>query len=126
MKGDIVYIQDLQVETVIGVFAWERKIKQKISLDLEMVTDIRMAAETDQIANTLDYKKIAKATISLIEENQFQLIETFAEAIAKMIIKTFDVQWLKLRISKPGAIRKSKDVGLIIERAYADYAESMK
>jgi dihydroneopterin aldolase len=113
---DIVYIKELEVETVIGIFDWERKIKQIVSLDLEMQSDIAAAAATDHIDQALDYKSIAKRLIAFIEASEFQLIETMAEQIAEIIIKEFNVPWLKLRLSKPRAVRGSKDVGVVIER----------
>lgn len=113
---DIVYLKELEVETVIGIFDWERKIKQIVSLDLEMQTDVAAAAATDHIDQALDYKTIAKRLISFIEESEFQLIETMAEQIADIVLTEFNVPWLRLRLSKPGAVRGSKDVGVIIER----------
>jgi dihydroneopterin aldolase len=113
---DIVYIKELEVETVIGIFDWERKIKQTVSLDLEMKTDVAAAAKTDHIDQALDYKTIAKRLIAFIEASEFQLIETMAEQIAEIVLKEFSVPWLRLRLSKPGAVRGSKDVGVIIER----------
>jgi len=114
---DIVYLKELEVETVIGIFDWERKIKQIVSLDLEMQSDVAAAAATDHIDQALDYKKIAKRLISFIEASEFQLIETMAEQIAEIVLTEFNVPWLKLRLSKPGAVRGSKDVGVIIERS---------
>jgi len=114
---DIVYIKELEVETVIGIFDWERKIKQVVSLDLEMQCDVRAAAKTDHIDQAVDYKTIAKRLIAFIEASEFQLIETMAEQIAEIILSEFKVPWLRLRLSKPGAVRGSKDVGVIIERS---------
>jgi dihydroneopterin aldolase len=116
MAQDIVYIRDLEIRTVIGIYDWERQIKQKVSIDLEMAADIARAAETDAIADTLDYKSIAKAIIAFTEASSFQLVETLAERIAEIVIKDFGVSWLRLRVSKPGAVRGSRDVGVIIER----------
>ncbi len=113
---DIVYISDLKVETIIGIFDWEREVKQTISLDLEMATDIRRAAKTDSIEDTLDYKSVAKRLISFIEESEFKLVETMAERISEIVLSEFSVPWMRLRLSKPGAVRGSKDVGVIIER----------
>lgn len=113
---DIVYIRNLQVETIIGIFDWEREVKQVISLDLEMATDIRRAAETDDIAYALNYKSVSKRLISFITQSQHQLVETLAEDIAAIVRNEFDVPWLRLRLSKPGALRGSQDVGIIIER----------
>src|SRR5699024_7346190 len=113
---DIVYISDLKVDTVIGIFDWERRIRQTVSLDLEMATDIRRAAATDQINDALDYKNIGKRIIAFIEGSEFQLVETLAEKVAELVLNEFKVPWLKLRLSKPGALRGSRDVGVIIER----------
>ena len=113
---DIVYISDLKVDTVIGIFDWERRIRQTVSLDLEMATDIRKAAASDHIDDALDYKSIGKRGIQFIEDSDFQLVETLAERVADVVREEFGVAWLKLRLSKPGALRGSRDVGVIIER----------
>ena len=113
---DIVYISDLKVDTVIGIFDWERRIRQTVSLDLEMATDIRKAAASDHIDDALDYKNIGKRVIQFIEDSDFQLVETLAERVADVVREEFEVAWLKLRLSKPGALRGSRDVGVIIER----------
>ena len=113
---DIVYINDLKVDTVIGIFDWERRIRQTVSLDLEMAADIRKGAATDHIDDALDYKAIGKRVIAFIESSEFQLVETLAERVAALVREEFSVPWLKLRLSKPGALRGSRDVGVIIER----------
>ena len=113
---DIVYIRDLKIDTVIGIYDWEREVKQTISLDLEMATDIRKAASTDDINDTLNYKAVAKRLISFVGDSKFLLVETMAEQIAQIVRDEFNVPWLRLRLSKPGAVRGSQDVGLIIER----------
>jgi dihydroneopterin aldolase len=113
---DVVYIRELQVETIIGIYDWERNVKQVVSLDLEMATDISKSAASDQIEDTLNYKAVAKRLIGHIEDSDYQLVETLAESCAQIVLAEFDVPWLKLKLSKPGAIRGSKDVGVIIER----------
>ena len=113
---DIVYIRDLRIETIIGIYDWEREVKQTISLDLEMAHDIRQAAETDDIAYALNYKSIAKRLIAFIEASEFLLVERMAEEIARIVREEFSGPWLQLRVSKPGALRDSQDVGIIIER----------
>lgn len=113
---DIVYIRDLRIETIIGIFAWEREVLQTVSLDLEMATDIRTAAASDDIKDALDYKAISKRLIRFVSESDFQLIEALAEAVAGIVRDEFGVSWLRLRISKPGALRGAQDVGLVIER----------
>lgn len=113
---DIVYIHELQIDTVIGIFDWERECKQTVSLDLEMGTDIRRAAASEDIHKTLDYKSVSKRLISFIEGSEFFLIETMAEGIAQIVLEEFGVPWLRLRVGKPGAVTGAKDVGVIIER----------
>jgi dihydroneopterin aldolase len=113
---DIVYIHDLRIDTIIGIYDWERERKQTVSLDLEMGTDIRAAAATEDIQHTLDYKNISKRLISFIEESEFLLIEAMAEHIARIVLDEFAVPWLRLRVGKPGAVAGAKDVGVLIER----------
>lgn len=114
---DIVYIRDLRIETVIGIYDWEREIRQTVSLDLEMGTNIRKAAESDSIEDTLDYKSVAKRLIQFVGDSEFQLVETLAERISDIVLNEYQVPWMKLRLSKPGAVTGSQDVGVIIERA---------
>ena len=113
---DIVYIRDLEIDTVIGIYDWERKITQTIRIDLEMGTDIRRAAETDAIEDTLNYKAVAKRIIRYVEETQPELVETMAENVAAIVMNEFDVPWLRLTLGKPGAVRRSREVGIVIER----------
>ncbi|HET8730969.1 MAG TPA: dihydroneopterin aldolase [Moraxellaceae bacterium] len=113
---DIVYIRDLKIDTVIGIFEWERRIRQTVSIDLEMAFDIRPAAASDNIADALDYKSVAKRLIAFVESSEFLLVETLAEKIAAIVRDEFGVPWLRLRLSKPGAVRGAKDVGVVIER----------
>jgi len=114
---DRVFIENLTIETVIGIFDWERDIRQTVSLDLEMDFDIRQAAATDAIADTLDYKAVAKRLIRFVERSEFQLVETLAEKCAAIVLAEFPVERLKLKLSKPGAVRGSSAVGVIIERS---------
>ncbi|SHF70497.1 dihydroneopterin aldolase [Microbulbifer donghaiensis] len=113
---DIVYIRDLKVDTIIGIYDWEREVRQTVSLDLEMAFDIAEAARTDNIEHTLNYKAVAKRLIGFIEGSEFLLVETMAEQAAAIVRDEFNVSWLRLRLSKPGAVRGSRDVGVIIER----------
>ncbi len=113
---DIVFIHALQIETVIGIYDWERKIRQKISLDIEMATDIAKAAKSDNIDDALSYKTVAKRLIDFVEESEFELVEALAEKICSIIMEEFEVPWVKLTLHKPGAVRGSKSVGVIIER----------
>jgi dihydroneopterin aldolase len=113
---DIVYIRDLEIDTVIGIYDWERKIQQTIRIDLEMGTDIRRAAATDAIEDTLNYKAVAKRIIQFVADSEFELVETLAERIAELVRDEFHVPWLRLTLGKPGAVRRSREVGIIIER----------
>lgn len=113
---DLIYIEDLRIETVIGIYDWEREIKQTITIDLEMATDAAKAAATDCIDDALDYKAISKRLIVYIGNEKFGLVETLAEGIAKLVREEFGVSWLRLKLGKPGALRGSRDVGIIIER----------
>ena len=116
MATDIIFISDLRIETIIGIYDWERKVKQTISLDLEMATDISKAAASDSIDDTLNYKAVAKRLIAFVGESEFQLVETLAERIAGIVTEEFGVSWLRLKLHKPGALRGSRDVGVMIER----------
>jgi dihydroneopterin aldolase len=113
---DIVYLNDLRVDTVIGIYDWERRTRQTVILDIEMGTDIRKAAETDSIEYTLDYKAVAKRLITIIGESEFQLVETLAERVAQILRDEFKVPWCRVRLNKKGAVRGVRDVGVIIER----------
>ena len=113
---DIVYIRELEVRTIIGIFDWEREQRQVVSLDLEMGSDVAAAATTDTIENALDYKAVAKRLIDFIEKSDFFLVETLAERVSDIVVNEFSVPWVKLRLGKPGAVTGSKDVGVIIER----------
>ena len=115
MSKDLVFIEDLRIQTVIGIFDWEREITQTISLDLQMAFDISRAAASDDIADTLDYKSVSKRLIQFVEGSEFQLVEALAEHCANIVLNEFPVTWLHLKLSKPGAVRGSSAVGVIIE-----------
>jgi len=120
---DIIFLQALEIDTVIGIYDWERKIKQKVVFDIEMATDIRKAAASDHIDDTLNYKAVAKRVISFVEESNFELVETLAEGVAAIILKEFDVPWLRLTLNKLGAITGARGVGIIIERGTKPVSE---
>ena len=113
---DIVFIRDLQIETVIGIYDWERKVRQIISLDIDMASDIQKAAGSDNIEDTLSYKTVAKRLIAFVEQSEFELVEALAEKICEIILEEFEVPWVRLTLNKPGAVRGSKSVGVMIER----------
>jgi len=113
---DIVFVRELRIDTVIGIYDWERDIKQPVILDLEMGTDVRKAAATDRIDDAIDYKAVSKRLIQFVGESKFQLVETLAERCADIIIGEFGVPWVRLSINKIGAVTGARDVGVIIER----------
>jgi dihydroneopterin aldolase len=113
---DIVFLRDLKIETIIGIFDWEREIKQTVTLDLEMAADVANAAKTDSIEDTLDYKAVAKRLIDFVGHSEYKLVETLAERVAEIVLNEFNVPWVQVRVNKPGAVRYAGDVGVIIER----------
>ncbi len=113
---DTIFLKDLRIETVVGIWDWERAVPQTVSIDLEMAADVAAAAARDHIDATLDYKAVTKRIISFVEESRFQLIETMAEGIAQILTGEFEVPWVRVTVHKPFAIRGSRDVGLSIER----------
>ncbi|MGR8998325.1 MAG: dihydroneopterin aldolase [Gammaproteobacteria bacterium] len=113
---DIIFLGGLEIETIIGIYDWERETKQTVVLDIEMAFDIQKAAETDDIQFTLDYKTVSKRIIGFVESSQFFLVEKLITEIANIIRNEFDVPWVKITLNKKGAIRGASDVGIIIER----------
>lgn len=113
---DIIYLHGLKVDCVIGVWDWERKIRQTITIDLDMGFDIRKAAATDDLEDTLSYKDVSKRVESFVRDSGFQLVERLAEEIAGILHNEFDISWCRVRINKFGAVRNAGDVGVIIER----------
>jgi dihydroneopterin aldolase len=106
----------MKIETTVGIWEWEKRIKQQVIIDIEMSADIKKAAASDQIEDTLNYKAVAKSVRKLVEESSFQLVETMAEKISELVIGEHNVSWVRVKVNKPGAIRGSKGVGIIIER----------
>jgi 7,8-dihydroneopterin aldolase/epimerase/oxygenase len=118
---DKIFLSALTVECIVGIWEWERRVKQTVIIDLEMAADIRRAAASDRIEDTIDYKKVAKRLLAFVGESQFHLVETLAEQIARVVVTEFGVSWVKVRLNKQGAIRGARDVGIEIERRAADY-----
>lgn len=114
---DKIFLTALSTEAVIGIFDWEREIRQRIEIDLEMSLDLAAAAQSDSIDATLNYKSVAKKVLAFVGESRFQLVETLAEHIANLVLAEFAVAKVRVTVHKPGAIRHSKDVGVIIERS---------
>jgi dihydroneopterin aldolase len=121
---DKIFLSALNVECIVGIWEWERRVKQRVVIDIEMATDIRKAAASDHIDDTIDYKAVAKRILAFVGESQYQLVETLTDNIAKVIITEFGVSWVKVRLNKQGAIRFARDVGILIERTAADYANN--
>ncbi len=113
---DIVFIEALEIDTVIGIYDWERQITQKVVLDIEMAFDNRRPAASDDIVDTLNYKDVSKRLIAFVGESNFGLVESLAEHCADILREEFGVPWLRLKLSKPGAVTGSRAVGVIIER----------
>ena len=113
---DIIFLGGLEIETIIGIYDWERETRQTVVLDIEMAFDIQKAAETDDIQYTLDYKTVSKRIIGFVESRQFFLVEKLITEIAHIIRNEFNVPWVKITLNKKGAIRGASDVGIIIER----------
>ena len=114
---DILSIEKLKIETTIGVLDWERQIKQIVYVDLQWSTDAAQLAKTDAIANALDYSKMSSALQKFVEESAFFLIETLAEKSAEFLLSTFKIDWIKIKVSKPGAIHDAQNVSISIERS---------
>jgi 7,8-dihydroneopterin aldolase/epimerase/oxygenase len=117
---DKIFIHALKTETIVGIFDWERQVKQTILIDIEFSADIRKAALSDSIDDTLNYKGVAKRVLAFVEASSFHLVETLAEHIAMLILEDFGVAWVRISLSKPGAIRSSRDVGVMLERQTQD------
>lgn len=115
---DIIYLHDLKIDTVIGIWDWERRTTQKIVVDLDMALDVRKAAASDRIEDTVNYKAVAKRLIAFVGESQFALVETLTEKIAEIVLTEFGVSWVRVRVNKKGAIRGAADVGVIVERGH--------
>lgn len=119
---DKIFLHELKVETIIGFWEWERHVKQLVSIDLEIGTEARIAAESDAIAGTLNYEQLATRLEEFVGAAHYQMVETLATAIARIVIGEFGAPWVKVSVAKPGAIRAAREVGVVIERTTADYA----
>ena len=123
-SGDRIFLRGLTAECVIGFIDWERRVKQTVVVDLELPVDCRQAAVTDDVTDTVDYKKVSKRVLAFIEASEFLLVETLAQRLAMLILEEFALEWIRLSINKPGAIRNSRDVGVAIERSRADLSSA--
>jgi 7,8-dihydroneopterin aldolase/epimerase/oxygenase len=118
---DKVFLRELKIATVIGIWEWERRMLQTVSLDLEMATDVRRAAAADAIADALNYNDVAKRVIQFVEGAEFALVETLAESVARIVVTEFAVPWVRVSVAKPGAIEGAREVGIVIERTTESY-----
>jgi len=116
IKQDIVFLRGLEIECIIGFIDWERRIKQKVVIDLELPVDCARAAASDDVVDTLDYMSVASRVREFVGQSEFMLVETMAHRLALLLLEEFGMEWLRLSINKPGAVRGSRDVGVSIER----------
>jgi dihydroneopterin aldolase len=116
---DRVFIEALEVEALIGIYDWERRIRQPLLFDIEMDFDNRVPAASDDIADTLNYKAVSKRVIEYVSQSDFGLVETLAERVAAIVLEEFGVPRVRLKLSKPGAVRGARAVGVTIERTAA-------
>jgi dihydroneopterin aldolase len=118
---DKIFLRELEIEAVIGIWEWERRIRQVVSIDLDMATDARHASGDDRVGGTLNYRDVAKRLIEFVGESRFELVESLAEAIARIIVVDFGVAWVRVAVAKPGAIEGARTVGIVIERSSGDF-----
>jgi dihydroneopterin aldolase len=116
---DIIYLHGLKVDCVIGVWEWEQRITQTITIDLDIGADIAQAAGSDDLDDTLSYKAVSKRVTVFVQESRFKLVETMAERVAAILLDEFDIPWCRVRINKKGAVRGARDVGIVVERGVA-------
>jgi dihydroneopterin aldolase len=120
LTGDRIFLHGLTAECIIGFIDWERRVRQTVVLDIELPVDCRRASLTDEVADTLDYKKVAKRVLAYVAASEFKLVETLAHRVALLVLEEFGAEWVRVALNKPGAIRNSRDVGVMIERTRAD------
>lgn len=113
---DRIFITALTTEAIIGIYDWEREVKQRLEVDLEMWKDLRAAAKSDAIEDTLNYKSVAKRVLGFVEASQYRLVEALAGEIARIVLEEFAIERVRVTVHKPGAIRHSRDVGVVVER----------
>jgi len=119
-SADRIFLRGLTAECIIGFIEWERRVKQTVVVDLELPVDCRRASISDDVADTVDYKRVAKRVLAYIEASEFKLVETLAHRLAMLLLEEFGLEWVRISLNKPGAIRSSRDVGVILERSRAD------
>jgi len=120
LAGDRIFLHGLTTECIIGFIDWERRVRQTVVLDIELPVDCRRASLTDEVSDTLDYKRVAKRVLAYVAASEFKLVETLAHRVALLVLEEFGVEWVRVALNKPGAIRNSRDVGVVIERTRTD------
>ena len=118
--GDRIFLRGLTAECIIGFIDWERRVRQTVLIDLELPVDCSRAAISDDVGDTVDYKKVAKRVLAYVEASEFKLVETLAHRLALLLLEEFGMEWVRISLNKPGAIRNSRDVGVVVERSRAD------
>ena len=121
-QQDRIFLHGLTTECIIGFIEWERRVRQTVVIDLELPVDCRHAAASDEVVATLDYKRVAKRVLAYVAASEFKLVETLGQRVALLILEEFGVEWVRVTLNKPGAVRHSRDVGVMIERTRADLA----
>ena len=119
-SADRIFLRGLTAECIIGFIDWERRVKQSVVVDLELPVDCGRASISDDVADTIDYKAVAKRTLAFIEASEFKLVESLAHRLALLLLEEFGLEWVRISLNKPGAIRNSRDVGVLLERTRAD------
>ena len=114
--SDTIFLHDLRIQTVVGIWDWERQLPQIVSIDLDMGWDMSKAVLSEDLADALDYKSVSKRVTQFVQDKQFQLVETAADSIAAMIMQEFSVPWIRVAIHKPHAVSSSRSVGVVLER----------
>jgi len=120
LAGDRIFLHGLTTECIIGFIDWERRVRQTVVLDIELPVDCHRASLTDEVSDTLDYKRVAKRVLAYVAASEFKLVETLAHRVALLVLEEFGVEWVRVALNKPGAIRNSRDVGVVIERTRTD------
>jgi dihydroneopterin aldolase len=119
-EPDRIFLRGLSAQCIIGFIDWERRTPQTLLVDLEIPCDCARAARSDRVEDTVDYKRVAKRVLGWLPTTQFQLVESLAQNLAMLLLSEFPIEWIRVSINKPGAIRDSRDVGVSIERHRAD------
>jgi dihydroneopterin aldolase len=122
IDDDRIFLRGLRVDCIIGFIDWERQLRQTLEIDLEFPVDCARAAVRDEVADSTDYKSVAKRVLQFVEASEFRLVETLAHRLAMQLLDEFSLDWLRITINKPGAIRHSRDVGVSILRRRATAA----